>query len=221
MVHGLFLRTKNICDGAYQHNSLPAGCGGIFWYHFGNFVLDFANKVSLPSYLVEFVIVVNSMKIAVDKGWLKLRLETDFITVVQAFSNPSLVPSYFKNQWFSCLVFFAHINLFISHIHREGKSCTGFLANIGIFYYSLTIFESIPIGIRKDFVKNRWEMFFLKIFFFFMGCFFTFCNASFCLISEVLLKNNKNLFFITSQCDLDLFIKWYHFQNVDFFLLFS
>ncbi|CAI8602989.1 unnamed protein product [Vicia faba] len=58
--------TKYNYDDAYQYNSLPVGCGGIFRDHLSNFVL---NKVSLsPSYLVEFTVVVNATMIAMDKG---------------------------------------------------------------------------------------------------------------------------------------------------------
>ena len=88
---------KCSCCDAYQHNSLSIDCSGIFRDHLGNYILTFAKEVSLPSHFAEFVAMVNVMKIAVDKGWLEIWLETDFVTVVQSFSNPSLILWHFKN----------------------------------------------------------------------------------------------------------------------------
>lgn len=139
---------------AYQHNSLPIGCGGIFRDHLGNFVLAFANKVLSPSsYLAEFAAVLNAMKITVDKGWSKFWLEMNFVIVMKAFSNPSRVPWHFKNQWFSCLAFFTHMNFFIYHIHRERNYCADFLENIGLSCSSLTIFEPIPSTLGRTLSK--------------------------------------------------------------------
>lgn len=75
--------------------------------------------------------------------------------MVQAFQKPSLLPWQVKNHWFSCLAFYAHRHLFISHIYRERNTYADFMDNIGLTCDSLINFYSTPNGIMNDFVQNR------------------------------------------------------------------
>ncbi|XP_058783649.1 uncharacterized protein LOC131658360 [Vicia villosa] len=61
------------CDGAYNHNGLPATCWGLFRDHRGNFLLAFANSVPWrSSFLAEFGVVVRAMEVAIERGWHSL-----------------------------------------------------------------------------------------------------------------------------------------------------
>lgn len=155
------------CDTAYLCNSLPADSYGIFRTNYGNFMLAFADKVEWSfSYLVEFSVVVSTMKIAIDIGWCQFWIKTDSINIVQAFQNPSLMYWQTRNHWFSCLNSSTHKHLFISHIYREGNTCANFLVNVRLNCNFFPIFDSIPSNIRKDFVQNRLGMSSFRFFFF-------------------------------------------------------
>ncbi|XP_058757179.1 uncharacterized protein LOC131630417 [Vicia villosa] len=144
------------CDGSFIHDSSKVGGAGLFRNYKGDFILSFAENLRCNSSVhAEFGAVIRAMEIAIDRGWQKLWIETDSSMVVKAFSNHCLVPFSFRTRWNYCLQNANFSHIFISHIYREGNSCADFLANLALGIESIALFDSIPLRIRNDFVKNR------------------------------------------------------------------
>jgi len=95
--------------------------------------------------------------VAKDKGWLNLWIECDSALVIQAFSNPSIVLWKLCKRWEACQFFLCKdIVLVISHIYREGNFCADKLANVdALSRDSCTCWDSIPIFVRNEFLRNR------------------------------------------------------------------
>ncbi|XP_058782945.1 uncharacterized protein LOC131657578 [Vicia villosa] len=83
---------KGNCDGAFDSNGPASACGGVFRNNYGDFLLAFAENLSMPYWFhVELCGAIRVIFIAEQRGWSKLWLKTDSSLVVQAYSNPSIV----------------------------------------------------------------------------------------------------------------------------------
>lgn len=151
------------CDRAYNYDLLPAGCGGIFRNNHGNFLLSFAHKVHWSSsYLIKFTMIFTTWRFqrievgpSFELKWiwpLLLKLLTKIICCIG------------KSYINSLIVYLTlHINIFSHHtsINKRTLVLISWLT-WGLTCTSANTFESIPLCIRKDFVKNRLEMPYFK-----------------------------------------------------------
>lgn len=70
------------------------------------------------SYLTELVAVIRPMDFSIERGWLKLWVETDLSNVVQDFLKPFFIPWQVKLVWTKCIGFFANWYIYIYHMYR-------------------------------------------------------------------------------------------------------
>lgn len=90
---------KYNCDGAYNHDFSPSGCGGIFRDHSENFVLAFAKQVCWNSFmLIEFCAIMRTMDAVKDKSWSKIWIVIDFLLVVQVLFEAFIGPLEIKQS---------------------------------------------------------------------------------------------------------------------------
>jgi hypothetical protein len=76
-----------------------------------------------------FLGIIFAIEFAARKGWRNIWLESDSTSALLIFSNSLLVPIMLRNRWHN-----AHnlgIQVFSSHIYREGNCCADKLANLG------------------------------------------------------------------------------------------
>lgn len=77
--------------------------------------------------------------------------------IVKAFSFVKIdsVSWQLRNQWFASNKYILDINLIISHIYREGNRRVDFFANLDCTSNVFTLFYSLSIEIRSDYIKIR------------------------------------------------------------------
>lgn len=113
--------------------------------------------------LQSFFIVIRAMEIAMDKGWSKLWIE--MIQSLLHKLSMSLLWYFGKSKTIGIFAWpFLHKDIFSYHKYIEnGIYLVICFANLDLTWNSLTIFYSIPIGIRKDFIQNILKLFFLDL----------------------------------------------------------
>ena len=72
-----------------------------------------------------------------------------------AFKTKKMIPFSLRNRWLNCSQLLLDMNFFVTHIFREGNSCTDSFANLGLELSSFVWFPSLPSQIRLEYVKNR------------------------------------------------------------------
>ncbi|XP_058725702.1 uncharacterized protein LOC131596995 [Vicia villosa] len=108
--------TGNI-DGAATGCPSISSCGGIFRDYKGDHCGSFCAFLGEgKADFAEFCAVMVAIKKASEFGWNKLWLESDCITVVNAFSNSNLVPWNIKSCWLKCRAFTLNMDFMITHI---------------------------------------------------------------------------------------------------------
>ncbi|XP_058750770.1 uncharacterized protein LOC131623764 [Vicia villosa] len=135
---------------------MTSSCGGIFkddksghlgsfyaYIHEGNFVV------------AELLAAIMAIELAMERGWIKLWIETDCILVVKAFSNTNIVPWYIKSRWRYCCAFTLQIDFLISHTFREANFCADLLANIWYKTKTFNWFDNIHHDLPKDFLLDK------------------------------------------------------------------
>jgi hypothetical protein len=84
-------------DGASLGSTGVSSCGGIFRDHAANFLSCFAEPLSISSsYQAELSGAMRAIKIAYQKNWMNLWLETDSTLVVLASRSNNQVPWLFE-----------------------------------------------------------------------------------------------------------------------------
>jgi ribonuclease HI len=86
-----------------------------------------------------------AIKIAHQKGWKSLWLETDSMLVLSAFKSSSIVPCILRNRWDNCIYFTFLMNFFVSHIFREENKCADSMANIGLSLLSSSMYFHLVV----------------------------------------------------------------------------
>ncbi|XP_058761210.1 uncharacterized protein LOC131634556 [Vicia villosa] len=87
-------------DGAASGIPLRAACGGIFRDHVGNHKGSFSKFIDDGNSLVaELYGAILAVEIAKQRNWSNIRLESDSMFVVLAFSKPCIVPWELRNRW--------------------------------------------------------------------------------------------------------------------------
>lgn len=75
---------------------------------------------------------LRAIKIARDRSWPKLWVETESLLVVQVFSKSNMMHWQLRNRWSSCTSAIERMSYFIPHIYKEENSCADYFANIGL-----------------------------------------------------------------------------------------
>lgn len=102
-----------------------------------------------------FCEAMTAIDIAVEKGWRNLWLEVDSKVVMLAFSSSFVVPWCISNRWANCLYKTRLMNFIVSHIYREGNTCAGFIASIGLTITDTMWWDNVPLGIGHDLIRNK------------------------------------------------------------------
>ena len=147
------LSTNGFAHGSPGH----AGSNDISHDHQGGMLDCFSSYIDIyNSFFAEIFAVILALEMAKDKGWLNLWIEYDFAFVIQAFSNPSIVPCKLHKRWEACQFFCKNIVLVLSHIYREGNFCVDKLANVGALSRDFfNWWNLIPVFVRKELLRNR------------------------------------------------------------------
>lgn len=131
-------------DGSF-HNPNRAGFGGIFRGARPSFLGAFSCKADVLSAIeVEILAVIEAVRVAWNKHWSNLWLETDSSLVVHYFKAPHLVPWRFKTSWANCLHIVRKLNFRVSHVYREGNSVADVLANYGAAHEGSHWWDTLP-----------------------------------------------------------------------------
>ncbi|KAL5170058.1 putative ribonuclease H protein [Glycine soja] len=138
-------------DGSAHGSPSHASSNGIFRDHRGGMLGCFSFYIGIQkSLFAEIFAIILALEVARDKGWLKVWIKCDSTLVIQAFSNPSFVPWKQRKRWETC-------HFFCKYIRR--KLCPDRLANVGALSYdSFTWWDSIPIFVMNDFLRNRMSL---------------------------------------------------------------
>jgi ribonuclease HI len=133
------------CDGASLGNPEILSCGAIFRNSDAAFLGAYSFNFGISSSLnVELVGALEAIETTVNKGWSHIWLESDSMRVVMIFSSSKVVPWPLRNKWDSCLGKIFNMNIFVSHIYREGNHCADRLASLGFSLPSFTWCHQIP-----------------------------------------------------------------------------
>lgn len=105
-------------------------CGGIYRNEAAEHVRSFVTLFGERILTAEVNAIMLTFELHVDRQWKYLWPESDFIMVVNAFSNLSLVHWRIIIRWLKCLAITYFISFMISHVFREGNGTADSLANI-------------------------------------------------------------------------------------------
>ncbi|XP_058781014.1 uncharacterized protein LOC131655124 [Vicia villosa] len=143
-------------DGAAAGSPFLAASGGLFRDNQANHIISFCTFLGTGSPLfAEFMAAIIAIEKAKEMLWSKLWIETDSLIVVNAFSNPSLVPWTIKTRWLNCWKHTLEIDFRISHIFREANFCADILASIGLKSKSSSWFNYVHKDIFKDYLLDK------------------------------------------------------------------
>ncbi|KAM5575738.1 hypothetical protein ABKV19_014599 [Rosa sericea] len=118
-------------DGSFK-GFQAAGFGGVFRDSEGLFKGAFAHRIIVSSAIeAELSAVMEAIKVASERGWQKLWLETDSVLVVHYFKAPQLVPWKLRVAWANCVQCVQLMQFKVSHIYREGNALADKLADFG------------------------------------------------------------------------------------------
>ena len=129
--------------GLFRNSS--GQCKGCFAFNLG--ISDALNS--------EIMRVIIAIKIAYEKKWNKLWIESDSKLATLALKSSHIIPAKLTNRWNNCIMLLNSMEFFVSHIYREGNHGANKLANLGLSLPIFTWWSSPPIVIREDLVKNK------------------------------------------------------------------
>lgn len=149
-------KTCNI-DGAFNGNPGISACGGIFkGHHEVDLMCCFSEPLGITSaYHAELCGAMRAIKIAHQRNWSILWLETDSALVVLAFKKSNQVPWSLRNRWNNVSLLFRKVDFIISHIYREGNKVADSFANLGLTLDALQFWNVAPDSVRVHFVNDR------------------------------------------------------------------
>ena len=131
-------------DGSFRDPN-HAGFGGIFRNSDAAFLGAFSCKAFVPWAIDTALLAVMAVvKVASDRNWFPLWLETDSMLVMHYFNNPSRVPWRLRTRWKNCVASIRQLQVHISHIYRKRNRVADKLANFGATNDNPTWWDSIP-----------------------------------------------------------------------------
>lgn len=113
-----------------------------------------ADFVLILALVVEMYASMITIEKSMENNWKNVWIETDCF-LVNAFSNPSLVPSRIEFIWLNFLAFSQSIDFMVIHIYREVNACADSLANIGHKCKSFSWFSYVHNDITKDYLLDK------------------------------------------------------------------
>jgi ribonuclease HI len=144
--------TKVNTDGSVIDTA--TACGAIFRDFMGAYKGGFSSKLEHSTVLhAELMGIILAMEMALEKGWLRLWVESDSQVAVRASKDHSIVPWNLQNRWHNCLS--CQMQLLFSHVYREGNSCADKLAAHGHVITGFLWWDVIPPFIYHDFFFDR------------------------------------------------------------------
>ncbi|KAJ0087757.1 hypothetical protein Patl1_33010 [Pistacia atlantica] len=147
-------------DGLSKGNPGLSACGGVFRSDSCDFLGGFAVSLGAHSaYYAELMAVFLAIHIAHSNGWRKLWLESDCLIVVRAIQSRKLdPPTQLRKLWNDCLRKIDSMNIYCSHIYREGNRVADELANLGLKYHRLQWWENPPMEIQELLLHDFWGL---------------------------------------------------------------
>jgi mannosylglycoprotein endo-beta-mannosidase len=140
-------------------SSIPgnSACGGLFRDHNADFLYGFAEPLGITNSLVaELNGAMRAIEIAIQHNWMKLWLETDSTTVVEALTNTNKqVPWFLRNRWLNMKARMLEMDCVITHIYREGNQPADILANHGLTIHNLSTWEEAPLFLHASLERNK------------------------------------------------------------------
>lgn len=142
-------------DGSLRN--LSAACGGIFRDQTGAFMGGFSTNLGDYSvFEAEITGFIIAIEMAVTHHYRYIWIEGDLTIALLAFSQPSLIPSRWRNCWHNCL---SHsMQVLSSNIFHEGNGCKKKLATHGHTVLDTGWWEYLPVFVRDDFYKDRYAL---------------------------------------------------------------
>ncbi|XP_050222916.1 uncharacterized protein LOC126673008 [Mercurialis annua] len=139
-------------DGSATGSPGIAGSGGIFrnarGFPKGAFAFGIGSSLA---FIAELRAAMFAIKVAWNKGWLNLWLESDSLFVVDALKTKSMnVPWRVMDQWLDCLFYISKMNVVVSHIYREGNVVADILAKYGANSDASYWWDSSPIFCNRE-----------------------------------------------------------------------
>ncbi|PNX57963.1 ribonuclease H, partial [Trifolium pratense] len=115
-------------DGSVVGNT--AACGGLFRNHMADHVGSFAYNLGPVSILhAEITAIIIVIELAAAHGWQRISIESDSMSALSSFENPSIVPWDLRNRWSNAISL--GLTVIHTHIFREGNMCADRLASHG------------------------------------------------------------------------------------------
>lgn len=148
--------TKCNTDGSALGSPGQSSCAGIFRNNHGESLGCFAANLGISnSFYAELMGVILAVECAIDRNWNNLWIESDSKLANLAVKSPNIVPWQLKNRWLNCVHLMSNMNCMITHIYREGNHCADKLARLGLALDGFLWWNSPPVDIREDLIKNR------------------------------------------------------------------
>ncbi|GKV13012.1 hypothetical protein SLEP1_g24089 [Rubroshorea leprosula] len=135
-------------DGASEGNPGPAGAGGVFRDHLGNFIIGFSRKVGFATSLAaELWAIRDGLLIAIHRGFNNLIVESDSKTAISMITAGSYNCHHLSTLILDCRELLRQFeNIQIGHAVRECNMTADCFARMGttLSSPSFCIFESCP-----------------------------------------------------------------------------
>ncbi|KAJ0088425.1 hypothetical protein Patl1_33020 [Pistacia atlantica] len=143
------------CEGEHRRSikreSWSICSGGVFRSPFGTFLGAFSLSLGIQtSYYAELMAVFQAADIAETERWSHLWIESDSTYVINGIQKKHIdAPTQLKNRWNIFLQPMEFMKIKCSDILREGNKVADALANLGLKYQGLQLWDNPPEEIRK------------------------------------------------------------------------
>lgn len=144
-------------DGAMKASSGIASAGGVFRDHAGSWIVGFTTKIGTTnSFIAELWGLREGLKIAIDRGFNKLIVETDSNAMVQALIKDTESRPETDTLIADCNFLMRKIHeVDLIHVYREGNHCADYLANMGQSgEWGTTVLDHPPDGVHAILDKD-------------------------------------------------------------------
>ncbi|XP_024190514.1 uncharacterized protein LOC112194518 [Rosa chinensis] len=141
-------------DGSFRDLN-QAGYGAIFRNSDATFLDAFSCNAQVSCAIdAELLAVLEVIKVAKERGWFPLWIETDSRLALQYFKKPGLTPWRLRVQWMNSLASISQFQVHITHVFREGNQVADKLANYGALNSGSVWWDSIPHFLISSFGHN-------------------------------------------------------------------
>ncbi|GLT57157.1 hypothetical protein SLA2020_301450 [Shorea laevis] len=137
-------------DGSVISNSGMAAAGGLFRDHKGNWILGYARNIGRTSCLAAGIWALrDGLQLAVNKGFIRLCIETDSLTAFNLLSKESCTYHPLTALILDCRELLSRIPYAdIKHVFRESNMCADFLSKLGhSLSANFAVYDDCPLGL--------------------------------------------------------------------------